>query len=533
MPKPHGRSRFAISKVIVTEKSRQPAAASGIMLHTRSCSLRGGCDVTDQAEPGRPPAHDLSAFDLTKRSPEQLAQSFARWKAQRKRPPEAEATRASPPIAAQPSPAIAEDAAPGPSAGNEPPKAAPAKRSRSVQYSDTFSALLAAGSEPTVQRAVWTPVAARPSPKRNDSPGRWLKAMSVVAGAASILALAGGALLELSDWRDSTEAEPKVAQVHPQQFPIAGPIASAATRAPAVEWKLQRAVDLALMKAAPAADAAKPMQPAPEPPTVQTASKAATTAPPGPAKKAAPATEQFVAKPFVPSAASSPAVVPATQKTAAIPAPPVAAVARTGDPRPDALFQYSRDKNTGTAGNRVASGGKPAAATESKSAVDTRSATTRTATARSAKVANGSGGDPRGEVSGGASVGPDTTSASGGDAGDASGGADAGDGTTGDGSVSSGAGSGDTGSADTGGSATGGSDTGGDAAGGEDAGNSAPSDGDSGDGDSGDGDSGSSDGEDGDSGAISGALGGIGDALGDALGGGENKADSEDKDQKD
>ena len=499
--------------------------------------------MTDQAEPGRPPAHDLSAFDLTKRSPEQLAQSFARWKAQRKRPPEAEATRASPPIPAQPSAAIAEDAAPDPSPRNEAPKPAPAKRAKPVEYSDTFSALLAAGSEPTVQRAVWTPVAARPLPQRNGLPGRRLKAMSVLAGAASVLALAGGALLELSDWRDPTEAEPKVAEIHPQQFPMAGPIAAAATRAPAVEWKLQRTVDLALMKVSPAAGAAKPMQPAPEPPMVQTASKAAIAAPPGPAKKAAPETEQFVAKPFVPSAAPAPAVVPAAQKTAAVPAPPVAAAIRSADPRPDALFQYSRDKSTGTSGNGtlnngVASGGKPAAATGSGSAVDTRSATTRTATVRSGKVANGSSGDPRGEVSGGASVGPDTTSASGGDAGDASGGADAGDGTAGDGSASSGAGSGDTGSTGTGGSdagdsdtgdnGTGGSDTGGDGTGGDDAGTGAPSDGGSGDGDSG-----SSDGEDGDSGAISGALGGIGDALGDALGGGENKADSEDKDQKD
>ncbi len=178
--------------------------------------------------------------------------------------------------------------------------------------------------------------------------------MSILAGAASVLALAGGALLELSDWRASTEAEPEVAQIHPpqihpQQIPMAGPIAAAATRAPAVEWKLQRTVDLALMKAAPDAGAAKPMQPTPEPPMVQTASKAAIAAPPAPApKKAAPETEQFVAKPFVPSAAPAPAVVPAAQKTAAIPAPPVAAAIRSGDPRPDALFQDSRDKSTGT-----------------------------------------------------------------------------------------------------------------------------------------------------------------------------------------
>lgn len=496
--------------------------------------------MTNQAEPGRPPAHDLSAFDLTKRSPEQLAQSFARWKAQRKRPPEAEATPADPPIPAQPSQAIGEDTAPDPSLGHVAPKLALSKRASQVEYSATFSALLAAGSEPTVQRAVWATITAPPSPKRNGSPGRRLRAMSILAGAASVLALAGGALLEVSDWQDSTEAEPEVAQIRPQQIPMASQIAAAATRAPAVEWRLQRTVDLALM--VPDADAAKATQPTPEPPMVRTASKAAMTAPPRPAaKKAAPEIEQFVAKPFVPSAAPSPAVVPAAQKTAVIPAPPVATAIRSGDPRPDALYQYSRDKSTGTSGNGtlnngVASGGKPAAETGSGSAVDTRSATTRTATARSGNVTNGSSGDPRGEVSGGASVGPDTTSASGGDASDASGGSDAGDGTTGDGSASSGAG-GDTGSADTGGSDADGSDTGdsntgGDGTGGDDAGTGAPSDGGSGDGDSG-----SSDGEDGDSsgtgGPISGALGGVGDALGDALGGGENKADSEDKDQKD
>ncbi|HET9353019.1 MAG TPA: hypothetical protein VFO32_03380, partial [Sphingomicrobium sp.] len=37
------------------------------------------------SEPVRQPANDLVAFDISKQSPEQIAQLFARWKEQRKR----------------------------------------------------------------------------------------------------------------------------------------------------------------------------------------------------------------------------------------------------------------------------------------------------------------------------------------------------------------------------------------------------------------------------------------------------------------
>ena len=51
--------------------------------------------MTNQALAGRPPPHDLYAFDLSKRSLEQVALSFARWKAQRMRS-EASPARADP-----------------------------------------------------------------------------------------------------------------------------------------------------------------------------------------------------------------------------------------------------------------------------------------------------------------------------------------------------------------------------------------------------------------------------------------------------
>ena len=72
----------------------------------------GGCDVTDQTEPGRQPADDLAAFDVSKRTPEQIALSFARWKEQRKRPQQGPApARAGQPPYPRPAPAIARGAA--------------------------------------------------------------------------------------------------------------------------------------------------------------------------------------------------------------------------------------------------------------------------------------------------------------------------------------------------------------------------------------------------------------------------------------
>ena len=296
--------------------------------------------MTNQAVPGRPPGHDLSAFDLSRRSPEQVAQSFVRWKAQRKRQ-EAGPARAEPLPSPKPAGAETGDAA----SEDTAPKRASASRASAPRYSAPFSDLLAAGSEPTVQRTVWTPVATLRPPQRTASPGYRLKVMSIVAGAASVFALTGGALLELGDWRDPAEVAPQVAHVRPKEIPMA--LAAAATSMPAAEWTLRHTVDLALMKTAPDA-----VRPAPEPPTpaIQTASKTVPVTGDKPVtlperKRTAPETAQFVAKPYVPNGAPTPARIPAAQAAAPIPAAPVAAAVHAGDPRPDDLFQHGRDKS--------------------------------------------------------------------------------------------------------------------------------------------------------------------------------------------
>lgn len=351
--------------------------------------------MTDRAEPGRPPAHDLSAFDLSKRSPEQVAQSFARWKAQRKRPPAPEMPRAG---HAAPPDTAAEGAAPEPAPPAEAPaaKEVPAKRARPVQYSTTFSALLAAGSEPAMQRDDPPPITARPAPRRNAPPGLRLKAASIAAGVASVLALAGGALVELSNRHVPVETEPKVVQIRQPAPPIAPPIAAAARRAPTTAWALRRTVDLALMKAA--ANTAPPVQPGP--PTVQTASKAAApSAQSKPSTRAqdAPRSLQFVAKPFVPT----PALVPATQGTAAAASPPMAV--RSADPRPDARLQQGSD-SASIASNCTPSAVKPAEAAGRAGGQDAESNTVRSTTTRAANAGGGTvaNGDPRGEGTGGA-----------------------------------------------------------------------------------------------------------------------------------
>jgi hypothetical protein len=498
--------------------------------------------VTSQAVPGRPPAHDLSAFDLSRRSPEQVARSFARWKAQRKRQAEAGPARADP--LPSPQPAGSGDAAPGET------KRASAKQASVPRYSAPFSDLLAAGSEPTVQRTVWTPVAALRPPQRTASPGRRLKVMSILAGAASVFALAGGALLELADWRDPAEVAPQVVQVRPKETPMA--LAAAATSVPAVDWTLQHTVDVALMKAAPEA-----VRPTPEPPTpaIQTASKTVPVAGAKPIispepKSVAPKAAQFVAKPYVPNVAPTPARSPAAQAAAPVPAPPVAAAVHVGDPRPDDLFQHGRDHRNGTVSNRTvnersASGGKPAAATGMGSAVDARSGSARNGTATSAGSV-----DPRGEGSGGAridgEVGTPSDASSGGKSGVGDGGANGGGSSAGaadggntpgasagnGGTGGTGAGGGDTSGAGAGDGSTGGTDTGGGATGGDESGDA--SEGGSGESDAGeDGESGGIGGAvEGALGAVGGAVGGALGAVGDALGGGKGNPDSNDKDER-
>lgn len=482
--------------------------------------------MTNQALPGRLPPHDLSAFDLSKRSPDQVAQSFARWKAQRKRQAEARPAHADPLSASKPAVASGGDAV------AEETRRPSAEHAPSPRYSAPFSDLLAAGSEPTIQRTDRAPIAALRSPQRTTSPGRRLKVMSIVAGAASVLALAGGALLELADWRDPpAEVAPQVTHVRPRETPMA--LAAVATSLPAVGWTLQHTVDAALMKAVP--DAPRPAA-GPPTPTVQTASKTAPAAVDKPVlperKSVAPETERFVAKPFVPNVAPSPMPpMPAAQTTAPIPAAPVAATSHAGDPRPDGLFQHGRDQRSGTlAGRTVSNGGASdgarAAATGTGSAVDGRSASVRKAT-------SGGSVDPRGEGSGGARVGIDgeagapsaasSGSVSGGsseagDAGDGSGDGEAGGGSSAGAADGAGAPGDSTGDAGVGDSGAGGGNAGGDTSG------------DAGDG--GDSDAGEDGESDGIGGAVGGALGAVGEALGGALGGGKGNPDSNDKDRR-
>lgn len=405
--------------------------------------------MTDDAEPGRPSAHDLAAFDLTKCSPEQLAQSFAQWKA-RRRPAQA-ATGAGTPIGPKPA-QVATKQAEKPAAPDGRTLAAKrgwAKRSIRVQYSDTFSSLLAAGSEPAMQRIPPAPIiVAPPTQRRMVSPGRRLRTMTILAGAASLFALAGGALLELSSWR-ADDAEPNSPQI--QQAPMAtiAPIARAAADAPTVAWTLQPVIDRALLRAA------APVAPA-MPSTRKAVAQSATSAAPQPIfRKAAPETAQFVAKPFIPNVASAAQPEPAMPARVAVQLAPMKTAIHTGDPRPDALFQHNRGQGDAAFSGRLASSGsKPEAAPKSKSAVQAPAA------ARNSKAANIGSGDPRGESGGGAQAASDAgtgTDAGAADGADASAGAG--------GSASSGgndAGGGDGGGTDVGGEGTdsGGADAG-------------------------------------------------------------------------
>jgi hypothetical protein len=446
--------------------------------------------VTDQAEPGRQPAHDLAAFDVSKRSPEQIAEAFARWKEQRKRPRQgAEPARASRLPLPRPVSAVERGAAQDSLAVSE-------EKSRAIRYSTPFAALLAAGSEPTVAHRIWYPDLRLPSLRRRPPTGRRPKATWLLTGAAAIVAvaaMAGGALLEQ---RGPVEAKSSAAQVHPPDIPFVVPTAAAR----GADRKLQQAIDFALMKAAPPMGAVHP--PAP---VVRTASKAAA------APKSAPAALQFVPKPFVPSVAPAAAISPVV---------PAVAAGLSGDPRPDALVQRGHDqgKNAYGSGNRAtSSGGKPAGAAGSGGSADPRSASSRS----NGAAATGGASDPASGAASGDGEGDES-----GAGGDTGGGADSGGDTD----------SGDTGGSDTGGSDSGGGDAGGDSDGGDSGGTGGgdTSDGDAGGDDSGDGDSGGgSGGEDGESGGVGGALGGVGNALGGALDGGKdnNSADGETKDK--
>ena len=218
------------------------------------------------SEPVRQPANDLIAFDIRRQSPEQIANLFARWKEQRKRLQAPESRRRPPHL--KPVPPIVHGAA----QENEKAAAAgiAAQEPGLVRYSSSFEALLAAREQTLAQR-VWNPDAGlatlgRPHPPRRRSKTKWF-----LAGAASVVAVAavaGGALWERSAGPpgrtqagakpdDAVVASPVQAATYPMDIPMAEPFVARATAPWEADWPMRQALNLALMKAAPVAEAAQ------------------------------------------------------------------------------------------------------------------------------------------------------------------------------------------------------------------------------------------------------------------------------------
>jgi hypothetical protein len=148
--------------------------------------------VLVSSEPVRQPANDLIAFDISRQSPEQIAQMFARWKERRKRLQAVGSQRSSRPPHLKPVPPIthgaarqAEEAAPTASASAEP--------GGPVRYSASFESVLAA-REPTLAQRVWNPDARLAKLGRPHAPRRRSRMKWALAGAASVVAaVAAGA----------------------------------------------------------------------------------------------------------------------------------------------------------------------------------------------------------------------------------------------------------------------------------------------------------------------------------------------------
>jgi hypothetical protein len=477
---------------------------------TVGLSLQRGCHVS--SEPIRQPANDLIAFDISKQSPEQIANLFARWKEQRTRLQAPEPQRRPPHL--MPVPPIAhgavveeaEEAASATIADSEPGGA--------LRYTASFEALLSA-REPTLAQRVWNPDAGlaklgRPHPPRRRSRTRWL-----LAGAASVVAvtaMAGGALWERSagqpGWTQAGDkpaagsasiaspAEAAASATYPMDIPMAEPFVAKATASRQADWPMRQAVDLALMKTAPVAETAHlPLMPQLKPPVpvVRTASKPAAkpaAAQPDPEPSEAPVAR--VELPLVPSV---------TTATVSVPVAP-ATEARNDDSRSNVITGRGNDKDNFTFGanGRVASSSsRPTGASGSGGAHGSGSAGGSTGGSGDPGSSGGTGGNPGGGT-GGSDPG-----------GGAAGGGDAGGGDAGGGDPGGGSGGGDSGGGD-----SGGGDSGGDASSGGEGGESGESDG--------------SDDGGGIGGAIGGAIGGLGDAIGGALGGGQGDA-NKDKDE--
>jgi hypothetical protein len=491
------------------------------------------------SEPIRQPANDLIAFDISKQSPDQIANLFARWKEQRKR---LEEPRRRPPHL-KPVPPT------GHGAAEETEEATPVADTEpggAVRYSASFEALLS-GREPTLAQRVWNPDAGLAKLGRPHAPRRRSRTKWLLAGAASVVALtamAGGAMWERSAGRPGwTQAGDKpapdnaliarpaeAAATYPMDIPMAEPFVAKATASRQADWPMRQAVDLALMKTAPVAETAHlPLMPQVKPPVpvVRTASKpAAKPAATQPEAEPSEAPVAWVELPLVPSV---------TTATVSVPVAP-AAEAHNDDSRSNVITGRGNDKDNftfGTNGRVASSSSRPAGASGSSGSSAPGSGSAGGSTGGSGDPGSGgTGGDPGGGTGG---SGPGGGDVGGGDAGGDAGGGDTGGGDPGGGDT----GGGDSGGGDSGGGASGGGDSGGDGdSGGGDSGGGDSGGGDSGGGDSGgDGSSGGESGESGGStdgggigGAIGGAIGGIGDAIGGALGGGKGDADG-DKDK--
>ena len=359
------------------------------------------------SEPIRQPANDLIAFDISRQSPEQIAQMFARWKERRKRLQAVGSQRSSRPPHLKPVPPItrgaaleSEEAARTASASAEP--------GGPVRYSASFESVLAA-REPTLAQRVWNPDAKLSKLGRPHAPRRRSRMKWALAGAASVVAaVAAGALWEQSAGRPGwpqagdepaadtsliaspAEAALPATPTYRMDIPMAEPFVKVATASGEADWPMRQAVDLALMKTAPVAVTAHlPLMPQLRPPVpaVQTASKPSATKP-APQPEAEPS-EVGIARvdlPLMPSV---------TTETVSVVAP--AADARADDPRPDGGVSHGNDKSNFAFGanNRVASSSSMPAAGLDGSA-NPGSGTGGAGTGGSGDPSGGTGGDGSG-----------------------------------------------------------------------------------------------------------------------------------------
>jgi uncharacterized membrane protein YgcG len=166
-----------------------------------------GRDVTSRPDPIRQPANDLHAFDVSKRTPEQIALLFARWKEQRKRlnqrdeQPNAEKLpqlRPVPPIMRGKTPVSAIPAQDDPP--DEPSDGRGAISTGPVRYSASFTALLESRREPVVPPRIANTDAERPQLRRSDPPRRsklkWV--LACAASGVAVAAVAAGAVWQTS-----------------------------------------------------------------------------------------------------------------------------------------------------------------------------------------------------------------------------------------------------------------------------------------------------------------------------------------------